>query len=264
MPDGFAYRIIEDACGTLFHALEDLAPAITLTWPPARQPSLGTEGGQPYTPEFQQQLMHMGDVERKWYLKQHEFTTSVQRCVVSSSRFFLAEQSKQTGISRASHFSHNVSAKTQTPHIEAMSTNAYHSSRPNFRISRCVSRCARIHLLTPHHPRHMLTEMRRFHSSLTTSVSNKSTACACDIPRGVPSRLQNRWRRTNATRPISSKRATKSKRSRTLSSPNLTPGLSLCKKKMRLFFPHDIFTTPYDDTGLAFPISFRLVCHAKL
>ena len=177
---------------------------------------------------------------------------------------FLAEQSKQTGISRASHFSHNVSAKTQTPHIEAMSTNAYHSSRPNFRISRCVSRCARIHLLTPHHPRHMLTEMRRSHSSLTTSVSNKSTACACDIPRGVPSRLQNRWRRTNATRPISSKRATKSKRSRTLSSPNLTPGLSLCKKKMRLFFPHDIFTTPYDDTGLAFPISFRLVCHAKL
>ena len=87
MPDGFAYRIIEDACGALFHALEDLAPAITLTWPPARQPSLGTEGGQPYTPEFQQQLMHMGDVERKWYLKQHEFTTSVQRCVVSSSRF---------------------------------------------------------------------------------------------------------------------------------------------------------------------------------
>ena len=99
MPDGFAYRIIEDACGTLFHALEDLAPAITLTWPPARQPSLGTEGGQPYTPEFQQQLLHMGDVERKWYLKQHEFTTSVQRCVFSSSLttffFWLNKANKQ-------------------------------------------------------------------------------------------------------------------------------------------------------------------------
>jgi hypothetical protein len=81
MPDGVALQVIDDACGTLFHALADLAPVITLTWPPARQPSLGTEGGQPFTPEFQLQLMHMGDVERKWYLKQHEFTTSVQRCV---------------------------------------------------------------------------------------------------------------------------------------------------------------------------------------
>ncbi|KAF8267487.1 hypothetical protein EI94DRAFT_1730452 [Lactarius quietus] len=79
MPDGVAYQVIDDACATLYHALADLAPVITLTWPPARQPSLGTDGGQPYTAEFQLRLQHMGDVERKWYLKQHEFTTSVQR-----------------------------------------------------------------------------------------------------------------------------------------------------------------------------------------
>jgi hypothetical protein len=79
MPDGFALGDIDDACATLYHALTDLAPVITLTWPPARQPSLGTEGGQPPTAEFQLQAQHMGDVERKWYLKQHEFTTSLQR-----------------------------------------------------------------------------------------------------------------------------------------------------------------------------------------
>ena len=85
MPDGVAWHVIDDACATLYHALADLAPVITLTWPPARQPSLGTEGGQPHSAEFQLQLQHMGDVERKWYLKQHEFTTSVQRCVRPSS-----------------------------------------------------------------------------------------------------------------------------------------------------------------------------------
>jgi len=79
MPGGVALHVIDDACETLHHALEDLAPVITLTWPPARQPSLGTDGGQPYTAEFQSQLQRMGDVERKWYLKQHEFTASIQR-----------------------------------------------------------------------------------------------------------------------------------------------------------------------------------------
>lgn len=81
MPGEIALCDIDDACGTLYHALTDLAPIITLTWPPARQPSLGTEGGQPPAVEFQHQLQHMTDAERKWYLKQHEFTTSLQRCV---------------------------------------------------------------------------------------------------------------------------------------------------------------------------------------
>jgi hypothetical protein len=81
MPDGVALHVVEDACATLHDALVDLGPVITLTWPPSRQPSLGTDGGQPYTAEFQSQLLRMGDVERKWYLKQHEFTTSVQRYV---------------------------------------------------------------------------------------------------------------------------------------------------------------------------------------
>jgi len=88
MPDGVALDVIDDACAMLYHALADLAPVITLTWPPARQPSLGTEGGQPPTAEFQLQLQHMSDAERKWYLKQHEFTTSLQRCVSPSSSLF--------------------------------------------------------------------------------------------------------------------------------------------------------------------------------
>lgn len=79
MPDGVALQVIDDACATLYHALANLVPVITLTWPLMRQPSLGTEGGQPLTAEFRLQLQHMGDVERKWYLKQHEFTVSLQR-----------------------------------------------------------------------------------------------------------------------------------------------------------------------------------------
>lgn len=83
MPDGVALHDIEDDCTALYHALVDLAPIITLTWPPTRQPSLGTEGGQAPALEQQFQLQHMGATERKWYLKQHEFTTSLQRCVCS-------------------------------------------------------------------------------------------------------------------------------------------------------------------------------------
>ncbi|KAI9441052.1 hypothetical protein BJY52DRAFT_1320951 [Lactarius psammicola] len=79
MPDGVGVGVIDDACEMLYHALSDLTPVISLTWPPARQPSLGTEGGQPPPAEFQLRLQHMSDSERKWYLKQHEFTTSLQR-----------------------------------------------------------------------------------------------------------------------------------------------------------------------------------------
>jgi hypothetical protein len=79
MPDGVALRDIEDDCAALYHALVDLAPIITLTWPLTRQPSLGTEGGQPPAQEHQFQLQHMSEMERKWYLKQHEFTTSLER-----------------------------------------------------------------------------------------------------------------------------------------------------------------------------------------
>jgi len=81
MPDGIALRDVEDDCAALYHALVDLSPIIVLTWPPMRQPSLGTEGGQPPAQEQLLYLNHLGETERKWYLKQHEFTTSLQRCV---------------------------------------------------------------------------------------------------------------------------------------------------------------------------------------
>ncbi|KAH9174396.1 hypothetical protein EDB89DRAFT_569248 [Lactarius sanguifluus] len=79
MPDGVALSVIDDDLAMLYHALADLVPVITRTWPLVRQPSLNTEGGQPLPAEFQLHLQHMSDAERKWYLKQHEFTTSLQR-----------------------------------------------------------------------------------------------------------------------------------------------------------------------------------------
>ncbi|KAH8984183.1 hypothetical protein EDB86DRAFT_3084735 [Lactarius hatsudake] len=79
MPDGVALSVIDDDLAMLYHALADLVPVITLTWPPVRQSSLNTEGGQPLPAEFELHLQHMSDAERKWYLKQHEFTTSLQR-----------------------------------------------------------------------------------------------------------------------------------------------------------------------------------------
>jgi hypothetical protein len=83
MPDGVALRDVEDDCTALYHTLVDLSPIIMLTWPPGRQPSLGTEGGQPPAREQLLHLEHMGEKEHKWYLKQHEFTTSLQRCAYS-------------------------------------------------------------------------------------------------------------------------------------------------------------------------------------
>jgi hypothetical protein len=83
MPDGVALRDVEDGCTALYHTLVDLSPIIMFTWPSGRQPSLGTEGGQPPAREQQLYLEHMGEREHKWYLKQHEFTTSLQRCVSS-------------------------------------------------------------------------------------------------------------------------------------------------------------------------------------
>ncbi|KAH8994613.1 hypothetical protein EDB92DRAFT_2102576 [Lactarius akahatsu] len=86
MPDGVALSVIDDDLAMLYHALSDLVPVITLTWPLVRQPSLNTEGGQPLPAEFQLHLQHMSDAERKWYLKQHEFTASLQRYAPSSLR----------------------------------------------------------------------------------------------------------------------------------------------------------------------------------
>lgn len=83
MPDGVALRDVEDDCTALYHTLVDLTPIIMLAWPPGRQPSLATEGGQPPTREQQLHLEHMGETEHKWYLKQHEFTTSLQRYTCS-------------------------------------------------------------------------------------------------------------------------------------------------------------------------------------
>jgi hypothetical protein len=83
MPDGVALHGVQDGCVALVNTLVNLMPIITLTWPPGRQPSLGTEGGQPLTHEQRLHLEHMSETEHKWYLKQHEFTTSLQRCVCS-------------------------------------------------------------------------------------------------------------------------------------------------------------------------------------
>ena len=82
MPDGVALHDVQDGCVTLGTTLVNLTPIIMLAWPPGRQPSLGTEGGQPPTLEQQLHLEHMSETEHKWYLKQHEFTTSLQRYVI--------------------------------------------------------------------------------------------------------------------------------------------------------------------------------------
>lgn len=87
MPDGVALHGVQDSCVALGITLVNLTPIIMLTWPPGRQPSLGTEGGQPPTHEQQLHLDHMSETEHKWYLKQHEFTTSLQRCACSRLLF---------------------------------------------------------------------------------------------------------------------------------------------------------------------------------
>jgi hypothetical protein len=79
MPDGVAPHGVRDGCVALSNTLVNLTPIITLTWPRGRQPSLGTEGGQPPAHEQQLHLEHMSETEHKWYLKQHEFTASLQR-----------------------------------------------------------------------------------------------------------------------------------------------------------------------------------------
>ena len=97
MPDGVALRDVEDDCAALYHALIDLAPIIVLTWPQVRQPSLATEGGQPLAAEMLY-LNHMSETERKWYLKQHEFTTSLQRCVCFTHWFYLCHRQIDVGV----------------------------------------------------------------------------------------------------------------------------------------------------------------------
>ncbi|KAH9959100.1 hypothetical protein BC827DRAFT_527653 [Russula dissimulans] len=79
MPDGVAHRKVEDNCTALYRALFDLSPIIRLTWPPMRQASLDTEGGQPSAREQQSHLEQMSETGKKWYMKQHKFTTSLQR-----------------------------------------------------------------------------------------------------------------------------------------------------------------------------------------
>lgn len=83
MPDGVAMHRVQDECVALGNTLIILKPIIKLIWPPGRQPSLGTENGQPPTHGQQLPLEHMNETEQKWYLKQHEFTTSLQRCACS-------------------------------------------------------------------------------------------------------------------------------------------------------------------------------------
>jgi hypothetical protein len=83
MPDGVALHDVQVSCLALGNTLINLAPIITLTWPRERQPSLGTEGGQPPAHEQQSHLEQMSETEHKWYLKQHEFTTSLQRYAYS-------------------------------------------------------------------------------------------------------------------------------------------------------------------------------------
>jgi hypothetical protein len=83
MPDGVALHGVQDGCVALGTTLVNLTHIIILTWPPGRQPSLGTEGGQSPTHEQRLHLEHMSETEHKWYLKQHEFTTSLQRYACS-------------------------------------------------------------------------------------------------------------------------------------------------------------------------------------
>jgi len=87
MPDGVALRNVEDSCAALYRALFELSPIILLTWPRMRQASLDTDGGQPSAREQQSHLEHMGETEKKWYIKQHKFTTSLQRSVYSRRLF---------------------------------------------------------------------------------------------------------------------------------------------------------------------------------
>lgn len=90
MPDGVRLRDVEDDCMALYHAISDLSPTIVLTWPQTRRPSLGTEGGQPWAAREQQQhFERMGEIGHKWYLKQHEFTTSLQRYVLFLLRLLI-------------------------------------------------------------------------------------------------------------------------------------------------------------------------------
>ena len=83
MPDGVALHGVQDGCVALGTTLVNLMPTVILTWPPGRQPSLGTEGGQSLTHEQRLHLEHMNETEHKWCLKQHEFTTSLQRYACS-------------------------------------------------------------------------------------------------------------------------------------------------------------------------------------
>ena len=83
MPDGVALHRVQDDCVALGNTLTSLKPIIKLIWPPGWQSSLGTENGQPQAHGQQLPLEHMSQTEHKWYLKQHEFTTSLQRCACS-------------------------------------------------------------------------------------------------------------------------------------------------------------------------------------
>ncbi|KAI0264249.1 hypothetical protein BC834DRAFT_277332 [Gloeopeniophorella convolvens] len=78
MPDGVALGDVENECAAVYHTLSNLAPIVALTWPPTRHLSINTNGGQ-RVPTTEPPLQDMNDTERKWFLKQHEFTVSLQR-----------------------------------------------------------------------------------------------------------------------------------------------------------------------------------------
>ena len=203
MPDGVALREVEDNCATLYHALCDLSPIVVLTWPPTRQPSLGTEGGQPPAPEQLSYLNHMGEMERKWYMKQHEFTTSLQRCVCFPCLFVCLSRLQLTW---ARVYHRNLTRLTLLAQRVRDDPDAAYRGNVLDRISRFTAKfediALRLKVRMLHSQEPSITCINHIFipSLLITFVSNKSTARACATRRGVPSLRLSRQQHMNTIR----------------------------------------------------------------
>ena len=212
MPDGVPLRDVEDGCTALYHTLVDLTPIIVLTWPPGRQPSLGTEGGQPPAREQQLHLKHMGETEHKWYLKQHEFTTSLQRYVCSLYLPILPKlltvRMKYRNLSRLTLLAQRVVEDPDAAYrgnvLERISqfTEKFEDLALRLKVCRLLS-CGP-----------SITSIKRasIHSSPTIFGLSKSAARVCAMRRGVLSLRLSRYRRMIITRQISPRCVRTSKR----------------------------------------------------
>lgn len=202
MPDGVALRDVEDDCAALCHALFELAPIIVLTWPQIRQPSLATEGGQPLAVEMLY-LNHMGETERKWYLKQHEFTTSLQRCVcfTACSSIYVTDKlmwarTNNRNLTRLSLLALRV---REDPDAAYRGSILERISQFTAKFEDVALRLKVRTLLSHEHP---ITRINRTsaHSLLITFGSSKGTARVCATRHDVSSVRSNKRRRTNTIR----------------------------------------------------------------